>query len=223
MVQLRVVEWTELRGRRTGGQTDLRLILFEPLCAHCVGLVCTVCDTHTQLCAGIVLQVFSPVNSEKCVKEQSLQRSEVTAAHTDFCESSFSESWAGPLGAVMLNQIHLRVSVLQIFLVVAANFREAGSERSVIYQWHRRRRRFVHYQTLETHTAQDWEAFRIHNHSFLVVANHRRGKQEVDCNAVFFILNEWITAAAGASHKTRIRAHCCLHRRTSSGHELIKI
>lgn len=82
----------ELRGRRTGGQTDLRLILFEPLCAHCVGLVCTVCDTHTQLCAGIVLQVFSPVNSEKCVKEQSLQRSEVTAAHTDFCESSFSES-----------------------------------------------------------------------------------------------------------------------------------
>uniref|UniRef100_A0A3B4H5P2 Collagen type XI alpha 2 chain n=1 Tax=Pundamilia nyererei TaxID=303518 RepID=A0A3B4H5P2_9CICH len=62
----------------------------------------------------------------------------------------------------------------KIFLVVAANFREAGSERSVIYQWHRRRRRFVRYQTLETHTAQDWEAFRIHNHSFLVVANHRR-------------------------------------------------
>ncbi|KAL3970384.1 solute carrier family 41 [Sarotherodon galilaeus] len=67
----------------------------------------------------------------------------------------------------------------KIFLVVAANFREAGSEWSVIYQWHRRRRRFVRYQTLETHTAQDWEAFRIHNHSFLVVANHRRGKQEL--------------------------------------------
>ncbi|XP_069581236.1 thrombospondin-type laminin G domain and EAR repeat-containing protein-like [Brachyistius frenatus] len=61
----------------------------------------------------------------------------------------------------------------QIFLVVA-NFREVEPELSVIYQWNRRRRRFVRYQTLETHAALDWEFFHIHNHSFLVVANHRQ-------------------------------------------------
>ncbi|XP_030614601.1 thrombospondin-type laminin G domain and EAR repeat-containing protein [Archocentrus centrarchus] len=64
----------------------------------------------------------------------------------------------------------------KVFLVVAANFREAGTELSVIYRWHRRRRRFVRYQTLETHTALDFEAFHIHNQSFLVVANHRRAR-----------------------------------------------
>lgn len=66
---------------------------------------------------------------------------------------------------------------LQNFLVVA-DVRRAETELSVIYRWNRRRRQFLRYQTLETHAAQDWEAFRIHNQSFLVVANHRRGEQE---------------------------------------------
>ncbi len=78
---------------------------------------------------------------------------------------------------------HFKVNVLfivfflhQIFLVVA-NSKEAEPELSVIYRWNQRRRRFLRHQTLETHSALDWEAFHIHNHSFLVVANHRRGKQ----------------------------------------------
>ncbi|KAM3608165.1 uncharacterized protein V6R79_020260 [Siganus canaliculatus] len=61
----------------------------------------------------------------------------------------------------------------KVFLVVA-NSREAELELSVIYQWHRRRRRFLRHQTLETHSAVDWEAFQIQDQSFLVVANHRR-------------------------------------------------
>lgn len=67
----------------------------------------------------------------------------------------------------------------QIFLVVA-NSREAQPELSVIYRWNQRRKRFLRYQTLETHAALDWEAFSIHNQSFLVVANHRRGKQQTE-------------------------------------------
>ncbi|KAF3694317.1 Thrombospondin-type laminin G domain and EAR repeat-containing protein [Channa argus] len=63
----------------------------------------------------------------------------------------------------------------QIFLVVA-NSREAEPELSVIYRWNWRRQRFLRHQTLETHSAVDWEAFSIHNHSFLVVANHRRAR-----------------------------------------------
>lgn len=69
-------------------------------------------------------------------------------------------------------------SLLQNFLVVA-DIRRAEPELSVIYRWNQRLRRFLRYQTLETHAAQDWEAFQIQNHSFLVVANHRRGEQEV--------------------------------------------
>ncbi|MEQ2161984.1 hypothetical protein GOODEAATRI_015313, partial [Goodea atripinnis] len=60
-----------------------------------------------------------------------------------------------------------------VFLVVA-DIRKAEPELSVIYRWNRRQKRFLRYQTLETHAAQDWEAFQIHNNSFLVVANHRR-------------------------------------------------
>uniref|UniRef100_A0A3P9HIB4 Thrombospondin type laminin G domain and EAR repeats n=1 Tax=Oryzias latipes TaxID=8090 RepID=A0A3P9HIB4_ORYLA len=54
-----------------------------------------------------------------------------------------------------------------------ASFDLMEPELSVIYRWNKRRRRFVRYQALETHGAQDWEAFQIHNNSFLVVANHR--------------------------------------------------
>lgn len=63
---------------------------------------------------------------------------------------------------------------------MVADTRSTETELSVIYRWNRRRRQFLRYQTLETHAAQDWEAFQIHNHSFLVVANHRRGELEVD-------------------------------------------
>lgn len=66
---------------------------------------------------------------------------------------------------------------VQDFLVVA-NSAEVEPERSVLYRWSRARRRFVLHQTIETHSALDWEAFHIHNHSFLVVANHRRGTQK---------------------------------------------
>lgn len=62
---------------------------------------------------------------------------------------------------------------------MVANSKEAEPELSVIYRWSRRQRRFLRYQTLETHSALDWEAFVIHNQSFLAVANHRQGTQEV--------------------------------------------
>lgn len=68
--------------------------------------------------------------------------------------------------------------LVQVFMVVA-NSREVEPELSVIYQWNVQRRRFLHHQTLETHSALDWEAFNIHNHSFLVVANHRRGIHKI--------------------------------------------
>lgn len=63
---------------------------------------------------------------------------------------------------------------------MVADIRRAEPELSVIYRWNKRLRRFLRYQTLETHAAQDWEAFQIQNHSFLVVANHRRGEKEVN-------------------------------------------
>lgn len=68
--------------------------------------------------------------------------------------------------------------LVQVFMVVA-NSREVERELSVIYQWNVQQRRFLHHQTLETHSALDWEAFNIYNHSFLVVANHRRGVHKI--------------------------------------------
>uniref|UniRef100_A0A3B3UW29 Thrombospondin type laminin G domain and EAR repeats n=1 Tax=Poecilia latipinna TaxID=48699 RepID=A0A3B3UW29_9TELE len=61
----------------------------------------------------------------------------------------------------------------QVFLVVA-DMQKAEPELSTIYRWNRRQKRFIRFQTLETHSARDWEAFHIHNNSFLVVANHMR-------------------------------------------------
>ncbi|XP_066543506.1 thrombospondin-type laminin G domain and EAR repeat-containing protein isoform X2 [Amia ocellicauda] len=63
----------------------------------------------------------------------------------------------------------------KIFLVVA-NFEknERNQEHSVIYKWSHRKLKFVLYQTLETHSARDWEAFHIAGETFLVVANHRQ-------------------------------------------------
>lgn len=48
---------------------------------------------------------------------------------------------------------------------------------SVIYKWSKKRKRFVQFQTLQTHCARDWEAFNINQQAYLAVANHRKGKQ----------------------------------------------
>uniref|UniRef100_A0AAY5F0G5 Thrombospondin-type laminin G domain and EAR repeats a n=1 Tax=Electrophorus electricus TaxID=8005 RepID=A0AAY5F0G5_ELEEL len=63
----------------------------------------------------------------------------------------------------------------QVFLAVsnAMHPAEGQREQSVIYKWSVRKRKFVHYQTLHTHSARDWEAFHISNDTFLAVANHR--------------------------------------------------
>ena len=53
---------------------------------------------------------------------------------------------------------------------------EEGVEMSVIYRWSDRKRRFVRFQSLQTHCARDWEAFHINKHTYLTVANHRQGR-----------------------------------------------
>ncbi|KAK1166269.1 thrombospondin-type laminin G domain and EAR repeat-containing protein [Acipenser oxyrinchus oxyrinchus] len=70
----------------------------------------------------------------------------------------------------------------KIFLAVA-NFEknERNEEYSVIYKWSRRRLKFSSYQTIETHSARDWESFQIEGETFLAVANHRQGgKHNID-------------------------------------------
>lgn len=64
-----------------------------------------------------------------------------------------------------------------MFLAVSNSVGPADGERelSVIYRWSNKRLKFVRYQTLETHSARDWEAFHINNEAFLAVANHRTG------------------------------------------------
>jgi len=52
---------------------------------------------------------------------------------------------------------------------------DGKQELSVIYRWSNKRLKFLRYQTLETHSARDWEAFHINNEAFLAVANHRTG------------------------------------------------
>lgn len=56
---------------------------------------------------------------------------------------------------------------------------EADADVSVIYKWNKRRKRFVRFQTLQTYCARDWEAFTINGHTYLAVANHRLGKNEI--------------------------------------------
>uniref|UniRef100_A0A672SUN0 Thrombospondin type laminin G domain and EAR repeats n=1 Tax=Sinocyclocheilus grahami TaxID=75366 RepID=A0A672SUN0_SINGR len=65
----------------------------------------------------------------------------------------------------------------KMFLAVSNSVGPADGERelSVIYRWSNKRLKFVRYQTLETHSARDWEAFHINNEAFLAVANHRTG------------------------------------------------
>lgn len=65
-----------------------------------------------------------------------------------------------------------------MFLAVANSKGQPGGEweESVIYKWSSRKLMFLPYQTIETHSALDWEAFNIQEQHFLAVANHRRGK-----------------------------------------------
>uniref|UniRef100_A0A672SZJ3 Thrombospondin-type laminin G domain and EAR repeat-containing protein-like n=1 Tax=Sinocyclocheilus grahami TaxID=75366 RepID=A0A672SZJ3_SINGR len=53
----------------------------------------------------------------------------------------------------------------KMFLAVSNSVGPADGERelSVIYRWSNKRLKFVRYQTLETHSARDWEAFHINN------------------------------------------------------------
>uniref|UniRef100_A0A8C1SQG5 Thrombospondin-type laminin G domain and EAR repeats b n=1 Tax=Cyprinus carpio TaxID=7962 RepID=A0A8C1SQG5_CYPCA len=82
------------------------------------------------------------------------------------------------------------------FLVVAnCRSKDAGDqEQSVIYKWSSRKLKFIHYQTLITHSARDWEAFSIQDETFLAVANHRQGNCNYKWNPVtqFFEVNQTI-------------------------------
>ncbi|XP_006743848.1 thrombospondin-type laminin G domain and EAR repeat-containing protein [Leptonychotes weddellii] len=64
----------------------------------------------------------------------------------------------------------------KVFLAVA-NFEpnEKGQEFSVIYKWSQTKLRFTPYQRVPTHSARDWEAFKVAGEHFLAVANHREG------------------------------------------------
>ncbi|KAG7330721.1 hypothetical protein KOW79_004690 [Hemibagrus wyckioides] len=77
------------------------------------------------------------------------------------------------------------------FLVVANSRRIDGNkcELSVIYKWRVKKQRFVEYQKIQTHSARDWEAFRIHDDNFLAVANHREGEMNHNIDSVIYKWN----------------------------------
>ncbi|KAK7168854.1 hypothetical protein R3I93_004990 [Phoxinus phoxinus] len=77
------------------------------------------------------------------------------------------------------------------FLVVAnCRSKDAGDqEQSVIYKWSSRKLKFIHYQTLNTHSARDWEAFNIRDETFLAVANHRQGERNHNIDSVIYKWN----------------------------------
>ncbi|KAK3569437.1 hypothetical protein QTP86_030069 [Hemibagrus guttatus] len=77
------------------------------------------------------------------------------------------------------------------FLVVANSRRSDGNryELSVIYKWRVKKQRFVEYQKIQTHSARDWEAFRIHDDNFLAVANHREGEMNHNIDSVIYKWN----------------------------------
>ncbi|XP_062862344.1 thrombospondin-type laminin G domain and EAR repeat-containing protein [Trichomycterus rosablanca] len=77
------------------------------------------------------------------------------------------------------------------FLVVANSRRSSASECefSVIYKWSSRKQNFVVYQKINTYSARDWEAFRIHDDDFLAVANHRQGEMNHNIESVIYRWN----------------------------------
>ncbi|CAB1346874.1 unnamed protein product [Coregonus sp. 'balchen'] len=79
----------------------------------------------------------------------------------------------------------------QMFLAVANSKGQPGGEweESVIYKWSSRKLMFLRYQTIETHSALDWEAFSIQEEHFLAVANHRRGDNNHNIDSVIYRWN----------------------------------
>ncbi|KAI1898301.1 hypothetical protein AGOR_G00070910 [Albula goreensis] len=79
----------------------------------------------------------------------------------------------------------------KMFLAVANSRAKDQEEKelSVIYKWSSSRRKFLPYQTLETHSARDWEAFSINGEAFLAVANHRQGEHNHNINSVIYKWN----------------------------------
>ncbi|XP_006798471.1 thrombospondin-type laminin G domain and EAR repeat-containing protein-like [Neolamprologus brichardi] len=67
--------------------------------------------------------------------------------------------------------------------------KESEADFSVIYKWSKRRKRFVQFQTLQTHCARDWEAFNIDGHTYLAVANHRQGDKNHTIDSVIYRWN----------------------------------
>ncbi|XP_056282906.1 thrombospondin-type laminin G domain and EAR repeat-containing protein-like [Pseudoliparis swirei] len=67
--------------------------------------------------------------------------------------------------------------------------KESETDISVIYKWSKRRKQFVHFQTLQTHCARDWEAFHINQHTYLAVANHRQGDTNHTIDSVIYKWN----------------------------------
>ncbi|XP_076120201.1 thrombospondin-type laminin G domain and EAR repeat-containing protein [Alosa pseudoharengus] len=64
-----------------------------------------------------------------------------------------------------------------------------GEEYSIIYKWNPHKHKFFRYQSLQTHTAQDWEAFSIHGEAYLAVANHRRADNNHNIDSVIYKWN----------------------------------
>ncbi|XP_029982945.1 thrombospondin-type laminin G domain and EAR repeat-containing protein-like [Sphaeramia orbicularis] len=67
--------------------------------------------------------------------------------------------------------------------------KEPEADFSVIYKWSKRRKRFVAFQTLQTHCARDWEAFNINQQTYLAVANHRLGNNNHTIDSVIYTWN----------------------------------
>uniref|UniRef100_A0A3Q3G0R4 Thrombospondin-type laminin G domain and EAR repeats a n=1 Tax=Labrus bergylta TaxID=56723 RepID=A0A3Q3G0R4_9LABR len=68
--------------------------------------------------------------------------------------------------------------------------KETGTDFSVIYKWSRRSKKFVQFQTLQTHCARDWEAFSIDQQTYLAVANHRQGDTNHTIDSVIYKWNK---------------------------------
>uniref|UniRef100_A0A8C9Y0Q3 Thrombospondin type laminin G domain and EAR repeats n=1 Tax=Sander lucioperca TaxID=283035 RepID=A0A8C9Y0Q3_SANLU len=83
----------------------------------------------------------------------------------------------------------------KIFLVVSNSGggpdkrQKSETDYSVIYKWSKRRKRFVQFQTLQTHCARDWEAFNINRQTYLAVANHRQGDKNHTIDSVIYKWN----------------------------------
>uniref|UniRef100_A0A4W6EEI3 Thrombospondin type laminin G domain and EAR repeats n=1 Tax=Lates calcarifer TaxID=8187 RepID=A0A4W6EEI3_LATCA len=67
--------------------------------------------------------------------------------------------------------------------------KKSETDFSVIYKWSKRRKKFVQFQSLQTHCARDWEAFTINRQTYLAVANHRQGNNNHTINSVIYKWN----------------------------------